>query len=505
MNERTNPIIIGAAQYTQPKETSIPLDPLNLMVKTCQMAITDTGVDEIKDFIDAVYMVNINSWSYEDAPGKLSKIIGINPLQKVYLPDGGDSPQMLVNRAAKAITEGKSRAVLITGGEAAYSVYREKKGKITLNWPEPKDPEYMEGKLWKGTSEFENKYGTIFASCCYALFETALCATTGKSKEEHRLVMGKLFEHYSKIASQNPYAWSQKPYNADEITTPSPKNRLINYPYTKYMCSNKFVDQSAALIMSNNENAEQLGIDRKKWIYLMGGADLKNIHKVTQRPNLHDSPAAREGSRIALERAGLTLDEIDSFDIYSCFPSVVQIIKNEIGITENDPRKLTITGGLPYFGGPWSNYSMHAIVSAVDVIRKNPSKKIMVVANGGYNTKQSFGIYGTEPSYKGSTEIDVKEIQKTILEKNLPEPVINANGNLTIDAYTFFYERDGTLKRGIVIGHLEDGVRTCAFIDAKPEVLSELEQQELVGRTFPVSYNSKIDRNLIILTKNKVR
>ncbi|MFX1339604.1 MAG: hypothetical protein ACFFDK_13410, partial [Promethearchaeota archaeon] len=497
MSKALCPIIVGAAQYTQPKDIAQPLDPLSLIVKTCRKALMDSGAEEIKEYIDSVYMININSWSYEDAPGELSKIIGIKPIQKIFLPDGGDSPQMLVNRAAKAISTGKSQAILITGGEASYSIYRAQKGEIILNWPERKTPKYMEDNLWNGTSDFENKYGMIFPSCSYALFESALLGKSGRSIEEHRLHMGKLFEHYSKIASKNPYAWSQKFYSADEITIPSPQNRKVIYPYTKHMCSNLYVDQSGTLIMTNNQIAEELQIDTDKWVYLMGGADFKNIFNISQRPRLFDSPAAREGSRIALEQAGLSLSDIDKFDIYSCFPSIVQILMNEIGISEEDPRDLTITGGLPYFGGPWSNYSIHAIITAVHLIREHPSKKIMIVANGGYNTKQSFGIYGNKPPVISWEDRDDKEIQKQILMNALPEPVKKASGHLTIEAYTIYYERNGTPKRGIVIGYLDDGNRTLARIEDEPERLEELENEELIGRTFKVQFDNESGVNLI--------
>lgn len=499
MSKKSYPIIVGAAQLTQHKQTPDPLDPLSLMVKTSKMALENSGADNLEKFIDSIYMVNINSWSYEDAPGELGGILGITPINKVFLPDGGDSPQMLVNWAAKAIASGKSQAVLITGGEAAYSMYRRKAGKITLNWPNYKSPKYMQGELWNGTSDFENKYGMIFPSCSYSLFETAIRNVAGKSIEEHRLYMGRLFEHFSKIASKNPHAWTQNSYTAEEITRPTPENRKVNYPYTKRMCSNLYVDQSGTVIMTNEEIAEELKIDRKFWVYLMGGADLRNIFSITQRPLLHDSPAAREGSRLALDQAGLKLKDIDKFDLYSCFPSIVEIVKNEIGLTEDDPRDLTVTGGLPYFGGPWSNYTMHAIVTTVNLIRKNPSLKIMVVANGGYNTKQSFGIYGTEPPVKSWLERDDTKIQESILGKSLPEPVEEANGQLTIEAYTIHYDRIGNPKRGIVIGRLKNGRRTLANINVSSELLRKLEQQELVGLTFPVHFDSSIDRNLLII------
>ena len=181
MKNKTFPIIVGAAQYTQPKTILQPLDPLSLMVKTCKMAINDTTTEELKDFIDSVYMTNISSWSYKDAPDELSNILGINPSKKAYFTAMGNLPQALVNRAAKAISSGESQAVLIAGGEAAYSSYRARTGKITLNWPKPEDPKYMEGNPLEGTTAFEKNYGLRTASCSYALFETAIRAASGRS------------------------------------------------------------------------------------------------------------------------------------------------------------------------------------------------------------------------------------------------------------------------------------------------------------------------------------
>jgi acetyl-CoA C-acetyltransferase len=497
MKEKNSPIIVGAAQFTQSKQVLQPLDPLSLMVKTSQMAISDIGVNNLKDLIDTVYMVNINGWSYKDAPSELSKLLGINPVRKIYLPSGGESPQMLVNRAAKAIASGESQVVLITGGEAAYSAYRADTGKITLNWPKRRKPKYMEASLFDGINPFENKYGLWIPSCSYAIFENAIRAESKRSVEEHNRYMGKLFEHYSKIASNNPFAWTQKSYTAEEITTPSPENRKVAYPYTKRMCSNVFVDQSGALILTSEKIASKLKIDENRWVYLMGSADLRNILDIIQRPQLYNSPAAREGSKLALEQAGLKLEEIDLFDIYSCFPSIVQIIRKEIGLSEKDSRDLTVTGGLPYFGGPMSNYSMHSIITSVGLIRKNSSLKIMVVANGGYNTKQSFGIYGKKPPVKLWNEHEEEKIQKSILSKALQNPIEKANGQLTVESYTIIYDKVGNPEHVLVIGHLENNQRTVARVKGDPENLLKLEQNNFVGKSFPVYYDSKIDRNII--------
>ncbi len=497
MENNNIPIIIGAAQFTQRKNSSKLLDPLSLMVKTSLDAIQDTEVENLVDYIDAIYMINISSWSYEDAPGELSSRLDIEPTKKVYLPDGGHSPQMLVNRAAKAITSGKHSCILIAGGEAAYSIFKTFKNQQPQHWPEKKDPEYIEQKLWEYTNEIEYKYGFRWAPLTYAIFESALRSSSGRSPKEHRMYLGKLFEHFSKYVEKNSFSWTQQRYNAEEIITPTPENRYIDYPYTKRMCANFFVDQSASVIITSEEIAKLLNIECNKWVYVMGGADLHNIPKVTRRPRLDTSPAVKEASRFALEQAGLTLKDIDAFDLYSCFPSIVEIIMNELGISEEDPRDLTITGGLPYFGGPLSVYSLHSIVKAVELIRNNPSLKIMILANGGYNTIQSIGIYGSKaPKIPWGVRDDSK-IQESILEKSLPPPVEKANGPLTIEGYTIIYNREGQPERGIVIGTLENGHRTLAIINGA-NLLITLETQELVGRTFMIQYDSNVDRNIVI-------
>ncbi|MCK4287164.1 MAG: acetyl-CoA acetyltransferase, partial [Candidatus Lokiarchaeota archaeon] len=289
-------------------------------------------------------------------------------------------------------------------------------------------------------------------------------------------------------------------FSAEEIITPSPENRRVVYPYTKRMCANNFVDQAGTIIITSEEIAESLNIDRKQWIYVMGGATFKNIDEIYRRPRLHDSPATREGSRLAMEQAGLKLSDIDKFDFYSCFPSIVEICMKEIGIKEDDPRDLTLTGGLPFFGTPLSNYSLHAVINTVESIRANPSLKVMVIANGGFNTKQSIGIYGTTPPVIPWGIRDDSKIQESILKKILPEPVEKANGRLIVDGYSMIYDRSGKPKRGVIIGTLEKGSRSIAIVN-KPELLIALESQEIVGKTCIVQYDSKIEKNTIISIK----
>lgn len=493
------PVIVGASQFTQPKSLSDPLDPLNLMIKTSEKAFSEAGSDEIKSYIDSIYMVNIQSWSYNDAPGKLSDILKLKPSQKVYLSDGGNTPQMLVNRAVKEISSGNCKAVLITVAEASYSVYRANKGEIKLNWPEKEEPSYMEGEIWHGTNEFENRYELIIPAYTYAIFDTALRVKSNKSIIEHKQYIGNLFKRFANIASRNPYAWMKPNFSVDDIITPSPKNRNICHPYTKRMCSNVFIDQAGSLIITNESIAKQLKINKQKWVYHMGGSDLQNVFNITQRLFLTDSPASREGVKLALQQAGLKLKDINKFDIYSCFPSIVEIIMDELGLQAEDPRDLTVTGGLTYFGGPWSNYSLHAIITSIELIQKTPNLIIMVIANGGYNTKQSFGIYGNRPPYRALNKKKEEKIQRRILKKCLSLPVEKADGQFKIEGYTLIYNRQGDPLKGIAIGRLNNGKRSLAYIHASKDKLKEVEEKELVGAIYPIRFNEELNRNIILI------
>lgn len=496
-NGKSWPIIIGAAQSIQPKETENPLDPLRFIAKVTKLAIEDTGVRNLNDFIDSVYVVFVGSWSYEDAPGELSEMLGIKPFNKVLSLSGGNTSLRLLNQAALSITEGKSKVILITGGETWYTTSLARKGKFTLNWPEQKKSIYPKAGTMKSLNEFEQKYSLHIPSISYAIFETALRKASNRSLEEHQLKIGQLFEKFSKVASKNPFAWLKKAYTAQEIITPTPQNRMINHPYTKYMCSNPFVDQSGAILLTTQTFAEELNIKPSKWIYLMGGGNLQNIFNLTQRPTLIKSPAAKYGARLSLAQAGLKLADIDLFDFYSCFPSMVQIIRNALSIKEDDPRPLTITGGMPFFGGPWNNYSLHPVITAVDLIRKNPSLKIMQVANGGWNTKLSVTIYGKTPPIKPWSTEESSKLEKEIEKEELPKPVEKANGILTIEAYTITYKRDGTPNLGIVIGILEDGSRTLAILKEDSKTLENLSNQELIGKEFKVFHDDKTGFNYL--------
>lgn len=380
MKNQYTPVIVGISQYTQPKDTDSPMDPLGLMARTSSDAFQDSGSAALLQQCDTIRVINIVSYPYADVCKNLGQLLGISPGRFYYGGIGGNSPQLFVNQTAADIAAGKSSVTLIAGSEAAAAVRQSRKLQTDLNWPAQGVPQQIDTDKREGFSGLESKYDFFIPAFAYAMIENALRHGKQLDISYHQLAMGRLFERFAHTASQNPHAWVRNAYTADEITLPGPDNRMVCFPYTMRMIANFFVDQSAALVMTSEEKADEMGIDPCRRIYPMGGAGLNNIWNLSQRPDLTDAPALREAVWLALDQAGIETDDIDFFDLYSCFPSAVEIACRELGISEDDPRDLTVTGGLPYFGGPGNNYSLHAIAEVVERIRSNPGQKALVTA-----------------------------------------------------------------------------------------------------------------------------
>ena len=146
------------------------------------------------------------------------------------------------------------------------------------------------------------------------------------------------------------------------------RNRLIAEPYTRFLVARDLVNLAAAVVLTSVATARRLRIPEDKWVFLHGQADLRE-RNLLERNDLGEAPAAPMAVRHALEVAEIGIDDVDFFDFYSCFPIAVSNITDALGLLPQDSRGLTLTGGLPYFGGPGNNYSMHAIAEAVERVR----------------------------------------------------------------------------------------------------------------------------------------
>src|SRR5690606_39155070 len=249
---------------------------------------------------------------------------------------------------------------------------------------------------------------------------------------------------FSEVAAGNPHAWIQRAYTAEEIRTPTADNRMIGFPYTKLMNSNNAVEQGAGVILCSAERAEALGVPRDRWVFPHSGTDAHDHSFVSNRESLGRSPAMRLAGGRALELAGDGVDDLAHIDLYSCFPSAVEIAAHELGLALD--RQLPVTGGLSFAGGPWNNYVMHSIATMADVLREDPGSVGLVSANGGFITKHAFGVYSTEPPADGFRHADVQDEVDALPARALCE---EPDGDGTVEAWTVMHDRDGAPERAI--------------------------------------------------------
>jgi acetyl-CoA C-acetyltransferase len=274
----------------------------------------------------------------------------------------------------------------------------------------------------------------------------------------------------------------------------TPENRMIAFPYPKRMNAIMSVDQAAAVLVTSVGKARALGIDPSRWVWLHGSAEAHDHWYPTERIDFASSPAIRAAGRAALETAGIGIAAVDHLDLYSCFPSAVQIARDMLGIAEDDPRPLTVTGGLPYFGGPGNDYSLHAIATMLDRLRATPGATGLVTALGWYVTKHAVGLYGSAPPLRPWRPADDGAVQAAATAAPGPRVVVDAEGRGTIETYTVLHDRDGAPVRGIVVGRLDDGARFLANTPSDRVVLDALVRDEAIGRAGVVRRHGETNR-----------
>jgi acetyl-CoA C-acetyltransferase len=486
-DEARMPVIVGVGQITQRPETERPREPLALMAEAARRAEADAQAGDLLHELDSIRVVNILSWPSKDPPRDLAHALGVAPREALYTAVGGNTPQWQVNEVAQAIADGDVRLALIAGAESMYSARRARAKGIDLGWSPRGRPDVDVGDMRPGTSDQEAKHGAALPVVVYPLFENALRAHYGRGLDAHRRALGELFAPFSATAARNEYAWFRQARSAEEIATPGPDNRYVGFPYTKYMNAIIDVDQGAALLITSAAEARRMGIPESRWVYLWGGGHATDHWFISERVNYWSSPAIRVAGERALANAGVAIGDIDLFDIYSCFPSAVQITRDMLGIAPDDPRPLTVTGGLPYFGGPGNNYVTHSIAAMVGRLRAEPGKLGLVTANGWYVTKHAIGVYSAAPPDHAWRPIDAAADQARVDGEPKPALAVEPAGAATVETYTVVFNRDGAPEQGIVIGRLADARRFIANTPADRATLEAMTQRECVGAAGRVS------------------
>ena len=474
------PCIIGVGARTwHPDEVGdqgAP-EPLVMWEEVARAAAADAGRPGLLEQLQSIQVVYCQTWQYDDAVARLASRLGAQPHHRHYSGIGGTTTQQLVNATAEQMLRGEVDLALITSAEALAT--QRAFGKRGDRYPYSFEPGEKRPFPWESPPDpIEVAHEVFQAWLTFAVFDNARRARRGEGLHEYRAGIGRMLAPMTEIAAANPRAWFRVRRDAAEIVDVRPENRMVGYPYTKYMVAVMDVDMAAALVVATHERADALGIPRERRVYLRGWCEANDAVLVAAHPDLGASPAMAAASAQALQRAGSGIDDVAHLDLYSCFPSSLHFAADALRMDPTDARGLTVTGGLAYHGGPASGYLTHSIAAMVERLRADPAALGLVSGVGMHMTKHVFGVYSTEP--REVTPPSPVPPPATV-------PVVPAHdGPATVAAYSVIHDRAGGPTRALLVCDLPGGARTYAVL-ADPDECRQAEAAELVGATVMLS------------------
>lgn len=471
------PVVVASGQVLERHDLVTPID---LMARAAEAAFDLVG--DLRLRLGRLSVVDIMTSTGPAPATELASRLGLPAPATIELSTvGGNTPQWLVNRAAADIAAGRLGATLIVGAEAIRSSRaRRAQGEERYVGNPSLPPDVRVGDALPGSGPAEEAIGLLAPIHVYPLFESVLAHRAGRGSDEHRNALGQLLAPFTDVAASHPTAWFPEARSAQDIATPTPDNRLVCDPYTKRMTAFLGSDQGAAVVVCSLTEAQRAGVADRA-VYVWAGSEATDVRSVTARPDPGRSPAiAAAGEALwaaASAAAGrtLTIDDVNRLDLYSCFPSAVELACAALGVAEDDRRGLTVTGGLPYFGGPGNNYTTHAIATLTDHLRQDGGDTFgLATGLGWYCTKHALGLYGTSPPPGGFHWGDTAEDQQAIDASAVPLALsIDERQSADVVAATTWRDNNGTAAGAPVIARLADG-RHMAATPADQSVLTTM-------------------------------
>lgn len=484
------PVVVGVGQSCDRIDTPEyqASSSIDLGAAATRAALADTAAaGAVRDAVDVIAAVReMENMPHvpsplgrsNNYPRSVARRVGLTPGHVLVEIVGGQSPQSLLTEHAEMIAAGRADCALIVGAEATstarYFADRDDR---------PDFSEEIDGQLDDRGPHFEDfidmtmvRHRLTSMPVAYALAENARRHRLGTSVDDHRRAMGRLFAPFTQVAAANRFAASPVIRSVDELATVTDANRVIAQPYPRLVVARDMVNVGSAIILTSVANAERMGVPRDKWVFLHGHTDLHE-QALLARADIGRSPAAALATTGALDMAGVGVADLSTVDLYSCFPIPVFNVCDALGLDADASTGLTVTGGLPFFGGPGHNYSSHAIVETVERLRRLPGAYGLVVANGGIMSKTSVGVYSTNPvEYTPRSD---RALQAR-LDAAPTRPVAEFfSGSATLDTFTVDHGRHGPM--GVVVATADDGQTRVAALTSDDALLAALDAGEPFG------------------------
>jgi len=471
---KNRPVLVGIGSLQQKGSFAELDEALILMEKVAIEAIEDSQAHEIKNFIDEIQIPK-GYWAYRD-PGKwIAEKHGFSNA-KTSVTKIGVLQQNLINSACQRIINGDIRASLIVGGEARFKIIQALKEGLTFEETQLNvNPDhYVKAKEDLYVPEEIDALG-MMAVGYYAIIESAMRHKHKRTIKEHEKFLGDLYAEFSKVAAKNPHAWNQNIYTSQDIQNPSPKNQRIAYPYNKLHNSSWNVNQASALILTSDEIADKLSIPISNRVYPLVSSETNHMIGLIQRPDISDPIGLKLASDFLLETAEKNNIQPSLYELYSCFPIAVQLFSESLNVPESVPK--TITGGMPFAGGPLNNYMLHATAQMLMKIRENINEIGLITGVSGMMTKQALAIWGKNPIMNFQSMDVTKEAEK--LESPVPMSTLE-NGEAEVIGCTNLYEKLGPSK-AVFYAQDSQGHR-LVLTSMEEKIIKKVEEEECVGQ-----------------------
>jgi acetyl-CoA C-acetyltransferase len=475
------PCIIGVAQCTiRPPGQPAP-EPLELWAEVCRQAAADSGASgDVLAAADALSITFLQSWRYDDPTLRLAERLGLGPGRRKYSGIGGMTGVSMLAETCEAIVAGELELAVLCGAEALATLKRSMISGEPVSWSHP----HPEGTMYFPPVELHpgevSSGAATNAPVAFSLFDSARRAHLGIGLDDYLGQNAEMMAGLSTVAERNPYAWFPRRHEAEFLRTPSAENRMVAYPYTKHTVAIMEVDMAAAVIVASTATADRLGVPVERRVYPRGWCEAKSPAFAAAHRDLWEVPAMRVAGQQALAQAGLGIDEVSHLDIYSCFASSLNLTADALGVQDRTGDRLTVTGGLPYAGGPGSNYVLHSIASMTDVLREDQEAFGMVTGLGMLMEKHAFCVLGSPPPATPPSGPAAERVQAGLDGIVAKAVVTDYTGPATVAAYSVAHDRNGP-SYGVAICDLPDGSRSYTrFEDAA--LMADAEVHELVGQ-----------------------
>lgn len=486
-------MLCGVGQVTNRARRDDPstwCDPVGLMAAALGAAGADAGGagrSPLLDRLDVLVAVPSFVWGAPDPAALVLSAAGARARHTRRTAPGGTVPHSALFAACTAIARGEADAVAVVGGEAIRSRDLARKAGIALDWPTdeataaaPEDFGVPDALL-----DDERAAGLSLPAHTYALFEHALRRRAGLDRAAHAARLDALAARMASVAAGNEHAWLREA-PAGPASSPSAANRMISLPYTKLLTSNVVVDMAAAVVVCSLEAARAAGVPEHRLVFPVAAASAKEQWFVSERTDLASSTAMR-ACAASLARATGSLGDVAHLDLYSCFPSAVQLAAGALGLDVlADPRAPTVTGGMTFFGGPGNNYVTHSTAQMADVLRHDPGALGLVTGLGWYASTHAWALFSTTPP---ATPFVHEVVQDQVDAVALRDVDPAYEGSAEIESYTVGYERDGSPSRWITSVLTPRGARRILG-GTDPALAAELADADPLGSSVTVRATS---------------